>query len=147
MGGQIYRKPPKNFQIGDACALGGDFVRGEQLRADLDAVADRIEVVSGISVLGVWGGPELLWASSETSGIIEAERLVLATGAYERPVPFPGWTLPGVMTAGGLQAFIKTMGIRPARRALVAGTGPLILSTANRLHEIGVEVSKRLRCS
>src|SRR2546425_140734 len=55
LGGQIYRQPPENFQIRDARALGEDFVRGEQLRAELNAVADRTEVVSGISVLGVWG--------------------------------------------------------------------------------------------
>ena len=141
LGGQIYRQPPENFQIRKARAAQEDFVRGQELRANLSALADRIEVLSGTSVLGVWSGRELLWASNEVSGTIEAQQLILATGAYERPVPFSGWTLPGVMTAGGLQAFIKTMGVRPGRRALVAGTGPLILSAANRLHEIGVEVA------
>ena len=140
LGGQIYRQPPENFQITDRRALGKDFVRGEQLRADLSAVADRVEVLSGTSVLGVWGGREVLWASSETSGIIEGERLILATGAYERPVPFPGGTLPGVITAGGVQTMIKTMRVRPGRRALVAGTGPLLLVVANQIHKVGVEV-------
>lgn len=140
LGGQIYRQPPEHFQVTDACALGKDFVRGEQLRAELKTFADRIEVISGTSVLGIWRGREILWASHGTSGIIEAERLIFATGAYERPVPFPGWTLPGVMTAGGMQTIIKTMQVRPGRRALVAGTGPLILSAASRLLEIGVDV-------
>lgn len=139
-GGQIYRQPPDAFKVRDAGALGKDFIRGEALRADLKALGDRVEVVSGTSVLGVWGGREVLWASGGTSGIIEAERLILATGAYERPMPLPGWTLPGVMTAGGVQTIVKTMRVRPGQRALVAGAGPLILSAAVRLQEIGVEV-------
>ena len=140
LGGQIYRQPPQGFQVKDAHALGKDFIRGERLRAEFDEIADRVEVLSETAVLGVWGGRELLWASGETSGIIHAERLIIATGAYERPVPFPGWTLPGVMAAGGIQTLMKTMRVRPGRRAIVAGTGPLILGVANWLHEIGVEV-------
>ena len=140
LGGQIYRQPPQGFQVKDAPALGKDFIRGERLRAEFDEIADRVEVLSETAVLGVWGGRELLWASGGTSGIIHAERLIIATGAYERPVPFPGWTLPGVMAAGGIQTLMKTMQVRPGRRAIVAGTGPLILGVANRLHEIGVEV-------
>lgn len=140
LGGQIYRQPPQDFQVKNAPALGKDFVHGEHLRAEFDEVADRVEVLSGTSVLGLWGGREVMWASDGTSGTIQAERLIIAAGASERPVPFPGWTLPGVMTAGGVQTLIKTMRVRPGRRAIVAGTGPLILSVANRLHEIGVEV-------
>lgn len=140
LGGQIYRQPPGDFHVKDACALGKDFLTGEHLRAEFDEIADRVEVLSGTSVLGVWGGHEMLWASRKASGTIHAEQLIIATGAYERPVPLPGWTLPGVMTAGGAQTLIKTMHVRPGRRAIVAGTGPLILGVANRLHEIGVEV-------
>lgn len=140
LGGQIYRQPPQDFRVKDARALGKDFVQGGQLRAELDEVADRVEVLSDRSVLGLWEGREVMWASDGASGTIHAERLIIATGAYERPVPFPGWTLPGVMTAGGVQTLIKTMRVRPGRRAIVAGTGPLIVGVANRLHEIGIEV-------
>ena len=79
-------------------------------------------------------------ASDGRSGVIRAEQLVIATGAYERPAPFPGWTLPGVMTAGGAQMLVKTMHVRPGRRAVVAGTGPLLLVVANQLHKSGVQV-------
>lgn len=140
LGGQIYRRPPAGFQVQDGSALGKDFARGERLRAEFAEAADRIEVLSGTSVLGVWGGREVLLSSGGGSGIIRAERLVLASGAYDRPVPFPGWTLPGVMTAGGVQTLLKTMQVRPGRRALVAGTGPLLAGVANRLREVGVEV-------
>jgi len=140
LGGQIYRQLPEEFRIEEARALGKEWARGERLRAELQAVADRIEVRSGTSALGIWGGREILTASDEGSSMIAADQLILATGAHERSVPFPGWTLPGVMTAGGVQTLIKTMRIRPGRRALVAGTGPLLLVAANQLHQVGVEV-------
>ncbi len=66
--------------------------------------------------------------------------LILATGARERFLPFPGWTLPGVYGAGGLQAFVKSgLDIR-ARRVVVAGTGPLLLAVAAHLCEAGAEI-------
>lgn len=140
LGGQIYRRPPEAFQVRDTRALGKDFARGERLRAEVAALADRIEVRSGTLVAGIWKGRELMWASDAASGMLHAERLVIATGAYDRPVPFPGWTLPGVLTAGGAQIMAKVLRVRPGRRALVAGTGPLLLVVANQLHKIGVEV-------
>ena len=141
LGGQIYRRPPHEFRVRDPRALGKEFVQGELLRAEFDEIADHVTVRSSTSVLSVSQNREVLWAHDGRSGVIGAERLIFATGAYERPVPFPGWTLPGVMTAGGVQTLIKTMQIRPGKRALVAGTGPLIFSAARRLHEIGVEVA------
>lgn len=139
-GGQIYRQPPRDFDVRDPEVLGKDFTRGERLRQSFAEHADRIEVLSGTSVVGVWEGHELLCASDRASERVVAERLILATGAYDRPVPFPGWTLPGVMTAGGVQVLVKAQRIRPGQRALVAGTGPLLLVVANQLHKAGVEV-------
>ena len=140
LGGQVYRRPPEAFRVEDAERLGRDFARGERLRAEFSEIAERVEILSGTSVLGVWPDREVLWARDDVSGVFRAERLIIAGGAYDRPVPFPGWTLPGVMTAGGVQVLMKTMRVRPGRRALVAGTGPLILGAAHRLHEMGVEV-------
>ncbi|MDQ1122508.1 FAD-dependent oxidoreductase [Microbacterium trichothecenolyticum] len=71
---------------------------------------------------------------------VSAERVILATGAYDRQLPVPGWTLPGVMAAGGVQALVKAHQIAPGRRAVVAGTGPFLLSVAAGLAEAGVEV-------
>lgn len=69
------------------------------------------------------------------------ERLVLATGARERFLPFPGWTLPNVMGAGGLQAMVKSgLPIR-GKRVVVAGSGPLLLAVAAYLRERGANVS------
>jgi len=139
LGGQIYRQPPYGFRVADGRALGRDYGRGQKLLAEFAATGERIEVRPSTTVVGLWGR-EVVWASGEASGTLRAERLVIATGAYDRPVPFPGWTLPGVMTAGGAQALVKTMHVRPGNRALVAGTGPLLLVAANQLHKVGVEV-------
>jgi NADPH-dependent 2,4-dienoyl-CoA reductase/sulfur reductase-like enzyme len=66
--------------------------------------------------------------------------LVLATGARERFLPFPGWTLPNVMGAGGLQALVKSGLPIQGKRIVVAGTGPLLLAVASYLHKQGAEI-------
>lgn len=73
-------------------------------------------------------------------GEVRAERVVLATGAHDRVVPFPGWTLPGVTTAGGAQALLKGSGVLVGRRIVVAGTGPFLLPVAAGLAEAGARV-------
>ena len=71
---------------------------------------------------------------------VGTEAIILATGATERFLPFPGWTLPGVTGVGGLQALLKS-GLRlPARRVVLAGTGPLLLPVAATLATAGAEV-------
>ncbi len=142
LGGQIYRQPPREFSIDAAGRLGRDHRRGGRLLGEFARVADRVEVRSGTSVLDIVDGPAVVCASpGGGTQRLAAERVVLATGAYDRPVPFPGWTLPGVLTAGGAQALMKTMRVRPGDRALVAGTGPLLLVVANQLHHAGVRVT------
>ncbi|WP_255686425.1 FAD-dependent oxidoreductase [Micromonospora okii] len=74
------------------------------------------------------------------SGVLVGRRLVVATGAYDRVVPFPGWDLPGVVTAGAAQALLKGQGVRFARRVVVAGTGPFLLPVATGLAAAGGSV-------
>ncbi|MER7752441.1 FAD-dependent oxidoreductase [Kitasatospora sp. NPDC097643] len=71
---------------------------------------------------------------------VRAAAVLLATGAYERQLPFPGWTLPGVVTAGGAQAMLKAGLVLPGRRIVVAGSGPLLLAAASSLVTAGAEV-------
>jgi NADPH-dependent 2,4-dienoyl-CoA reductase/sulfur reductase-like enzyme len=72
---------------------------------------------------------------------VHAQMLVVATGAYDRQLPFPGWTLPGVMATGGVQALLKGSQVTAGRRVVVAGTGPFLLSVADGLLRAGVEVA------
>ncbi|MFJ9694520.1 NAD(P)/FAD-dependent oxidoreductase [Kitasatospora sp. NPDC101183] len=71
---------------------------------------------------------------------LRAKAVLLATGAYERQLPFPGWTLPGVVTAGGAQAMLKSGLVLPGRRIVVAGSGPLLLAAASSLVTAGARV-------
>jgi NADPH-dependent 2,4-dienoyl-CoA reductase/sulfur reductase-like enzyme len=83
----------------------------------------------------------LLGALQEHPVTVRADAVVLATGGYEKVLPFPGWTLPGVVTAGGAQAMLKGGLVVPGRTAVVAGTGPLLLPVATGLAAAGVEVA------
>ncbi len=69
--------------------------------------------------------------------VIEPQITVLATGASERPCPLPGWTLPGVMTTGGLQGMVRSQQVVPGERIVIAGSGPLNLQTAVELLKLG----------
>jgi len=71
---------------------------------------------------------------------VEYSAIILATGARERFLPFPGWTLPGVYGAGGLQAFVKSGFDIRGKRVVVAGTGPLLLAVAAHLREAGARI-------
>lgn len=72
---------------------------------------------------------------------VRSEQLILCPGGYDRQLPVPGWTLPGVMAAGGVQAMLTANRVRPGQRAVVAGTGPFLLSVATALARQGVEVA------
>ena len=71
---------------------------------------------------------------------LRAAAVVLAVGAYDRPVPFPGWDLPGVLTVGGAQALLKGSGVAVGPRVLVAGSGPFLLPVATALAASGADV-------
>lgn len=68
------------------------------------------------------------------------EKLIIATGARERFIPFPGWTLPNVVGVGALQALAKSGLPIKGRKVVVAGTGPLLLAVAAHLREYGADV-------
>lgn len=75
---------------------------------------------------------------------VKARTVILATGALERPMPIPGWTLPGVMLAGGAQALLKTSGVVPRGRTVLAGCGPLLWLLAAQYLRAGVAVDALL---
>lgn len=66
---------------------------------------------------------------------------VIATGAHDRHLPFPGWTLPGVMAGGAAQALVKGSGVLPGQRIVVAGTGPFLLAVAHTILSAGGSVA------
>ncbi|RKN06270.1 FAD-dependent oxidoreductase [Streptomyces radicis] len=80
-------------------------------------------------------------ATDEVTPAVRARAIALCTGGYDRQLPVPGWTLPGVMAAGGVQALLKGSGTVAGRRAVVAGTGPFLLPVATGLAAAGAEVA------
>ncbi|MEW1844608.1 FAD-dependent oxidoreductase [Nonomuraea angiospora] len=78
--------------------------------------------------------------SAERQVVLRAGRLLIATGAHDRPLPFPGWDLPGVLTAGGAQALLKGNGVVAGRRIVVSGTGPFLLPVATGLAGAGARM-------
>ncbi|MDA2813957.1 FAD-dependent oxidoreductase [Nocardiopsis sp. RSe5-2] len=78
---------------------------------------------------------------------IDAPVLVLATGAHDRVLPFPGWDLPGVVTAGAAQALAKSQRTAIGNTAVVAGTGPFLLPVARSLHGVGARVAAVLEAN
>ena len=133
--------------VDDNPALGGQIWRGESASSGSEAAnwITKVET-AGIEFLAgtrVFDQPEPYLLHAETlNGSCELayRKLILATGARERFLPFPGWTLPNVMGAGGLQALAKSgLPIR-GKRVVVAGTGPLLLAVAAYLRKHGAHV-------
>ncbi len=80
----------------------------------------------------------------EGAETVLARRLLIATGATERPFAFPGWTLPGVMTAGGVQTLLKGAAVVPDGPVVLAGSGPLLLLVALQLKRAGAQIAALL---
>ncbi len=136
-GGQIYRGA-SNTPAERSALLGKDFQRGEKLVAKfLDSGA---EYWPGTSVWSLNGDRQLGIIRDGKASRLQAEHIIIAGGAMERPVPFPGWTLPGVMNAGAAQILLKTAGVVPEDGMVIAGTGPLLLLLAWQYLRAGVKV-------
>jgi glycine/D-amino acid oxidase-like deaminating enzyme len=115
------------------------FREGTRLRARAEAAGVGIE--TGAIVWGAFGAGEIAAVIRGVAVTFRPRRLVLAPGAHERPVPIPGWTLPGVMTTGALQTLARAQRVSPGRRVVIAGNGPLNLQLACELLAGGVAVA------
>ena len=133
-GGQIWRRAEDPAVDADA-VLGPEYVAGGLKVARFRA--SGAGYLPGATVWGVEPGRVLLSTRGEARDL-EAGHVILATGAIERPFPVPGWTLPGVMGAGGAQALLKSAGLVPAEPPVLAGTGPLLLLLAWQYLQAGV---------
>ncbi len=143
-GGQIFRQLPAEFRKGVHPPEPPSHAIGHRLLDSL--VAAKVQVESGAVV---WDAqPGRLWfEQGDRSRLLRCQEVVLAPGAYDRCIPFPGWTLPGVVTAGAAQVMVRGFGVRPGMRARVAGTGPLLLPTVTALLAAGVQVVAALEAA
>ena len=90
----------------------------------------RVSHIAGASVWEVTPDRQIFYTRHGRAAVLRAQYVVLCTGAIERPMPFPGWTMPGVMTAGAGQILLKTSGIVPPSPTVLAGSGPLLFLVA-----------------
>jgi NADPH-dependent 2,4-dienoyl-CoA reductase/sulfur reductase-like enzyme len=139
-GGQIYRQFEKGFKVTDSKVLGRDYKKGLELLNQLSSLSDRIRYLNNATVWGIFKSRTLAFARNGTSSSLRFKNLLVATGAYDRPVPFPGWTLPGVLTAGGAQRLVKTERVLPGEKILLAGTGPQQLVLAHQILNAGGKI-------
>ncbi len=138
LGGQIWRQPASGGRADDAPPL---------LRAVL--AHPRVDVLSETSVVHAAAerGARLLLRSARGVWRLDASALVLAAGAAELSLPFPGWDLPGVVTPGAAQAMLKAHGVPIGRRVVVAGTGAFLWPVAAGLITAGVQVAAVVEAS
>ena len=128
LGGQIWRK-----------GIAGAYPEAENSIRKLQSAG--VEILCGARVFDC-PSPNLLLAEMHHELLeLQYRKLVIATGARERFLPFPGWTLPNVMGAGGLQALVKSGYSVAGKKVVVAGTGPLLLAVAAYLRTHGAEIA------
>jgi thioredoxin reductase/bacterioferritin-associated ferredoxin len=139
-GGRIYRQLNHGLKLTNPGFLGPDYSKGKALLAEFDAFREKIDCLHNALVFGTFENREIAFHQADKGERLRFNRLVLATGAYDRPVPFPGWTLPGVLTAGGAQTLVKMQRVLPGKNVLFAGTGPLQLVVANQVLDGGGKV-------
>jgi D-hydroxyproline dehydrogenase subunit alpha len=148
-GGQILRQPPKNFAV--ARWLPAKLY--DRVKVALHAVNERTDIDWRLqsTVLGIMRPSQYrvrqpssheLWIQGPAGCyLLRASAVLLAPGCYERPLAFPGWTLPGVMGAGAIQGFVKSQQLVPGNRFLLAGSHPLQLVVADQLLSAGAQVA------
>lgn len=136
-GGQYFKQPAKGFEI-DREKIDRQFAAGIELYER--AVTAGVKFIFGATVWGTFGSNEVAVSAKDRNLRIHPQRLILASGAYERAPAIPGWTLPGVITTGAAQTLLRAYMVAPGRRVLLAGNGPLNLQVARELSNAGVEV-------
>jgi NADPH-dependent 2,4-dienoyl-CoA reductase/sulfur reductase-like enzyme len=140
-----YAQPGGQYHRQSALAGNGQSSQGRegQMMAE-DARRAGVQFWPGTTVWAAYRDGALpVSLSVDKDGVpadIRAQRLVIATGAHDRVMPFPGWTLPGVITAGAAQALVKAHAVLPGQRVVVAGSGPFLLVVAAGLVRAGAKV-------
>ncbi len=139
-GGQIYRQA--HPALGDgAFAETGERARKHDLLARFQAIAPSLDYRPDTNVYALFANGELHYAQGGATEVLRPDAVVLATGVREMAIPFPGWTTPGVMFAGGAQAMLKSQGVLPGKQAVIAGCGPLPIVVAAQLLRAGGRVN------
>ena len=139
-GGQYFQQIPDSFQSENHS---DHHVKAQQLFTRLGS--SSVQSLPNTLVWGIFEGSKPgMWCLTlhgpDAPARLNARAIILATGAFDRSVPFPGWDLPGVITAGAALKMIKNQRILPGKHVILSGTGPLQFSAAAHLVQAGADV-------
>ncbi|WP_432728632.1 FAD-dependent oxidoreductase [Variovorax sp. W6] len=135
-GGQFYKPLAPSHEAPSPADR--QFAQGLALEHEVRAAG--VAIAQSAQVWAAFSPREVAALIDRRACVISCRQLVIAPGAYERPAPFPGWTLPGVMTTGAGQTLARAYRVAPGRRVVIAGNGPLNLQLAAELLAGGAEV-------
>ena len=150
-GGQILRQPPRGFAVEHWLPA----KLYDRVKLALQAVNERTDIdwrlqstvlgsaqSSPYRVRNKQSATHDLWIQGPSGCyLLRANAVLMAPGCYERPLAFPGWTLPGVMGAGAIQGFVKSQQFVPGNRFVLAGSHPLQLVVADQLLSAGAQIA------
>lgn len=136
-GGQIWRSVEATNRRDEI--LGASYSEGRHVAEAFRA--SGAEYMPGAQLWQIEPGFQAFVSQGGKAKVVESKAIILATGAQERPVPFPGWTLPGVLTVGAAQILLKNAGQIPAKPVWIAGCGPLPLLYAVQLLRAGGKIA------
>ena len=145
-GGQIYRRPPPVVERPAASLYGFEARKAERLHEAGDAAVAASDHRPSTLAWDVAEGMVHL-AGPAGSEALAYDGLILATGAMDRIIPIPGWTLPGVFTLGGAQVALKAQACAIGRRVILLGTGPLLYLVAYQYAKAGATIAALLDTS
>jgi len=139
-GGQIYRQPPPGFTRGKPALYGSEHRKADALHRAMDALLPHVDYRPDTLVWNCEDGVLDLMCQGEADAV-PFRQLVIATGATDRVLPFPGWLTPGVYTLGGAQVALKFQGCAIGERVAFLGTGPLLYLVAYQYAKAGARVA------
>lgn len=137
-GGQLFKQIHKFFGSKEHKAKIRGFVIGQQLLEEADQAG--VEVVLNATVIGLYQDKEIVVKTGEEVHHFKGDSIIIATGAAENMVTFPGWTLPGVIGAGAAQTMMNLHGVKPGQKILMLGSGNVGLVVSFQLMQCGCEV-------
>lgn len=143
-GGQYFKQTPESYRAKQPGRLHHDYAPAQALFG-VAGSSPRLTLLNNTTVWTAYatkGGFSLHCTSPGEGGLeIRARKVVLAPGAHDRALPFPGWDLPGVMTAGAIQTLAKSQRVLPGRKIVLSGSGPFLLPVAALLAESGANLA------
>ena len=138
-GGQFHKQLSAEFSVPDRARLDAEYTKGDALLAAVRAA--KVTVSNETLVWGAFDPGTLSVMRRGEAGTVNARKIIVASGAFERTIPFPGWDLPGVMTPGGAQTLVKNQQQLPGKAIVLAGSGPFLLPVARTLLGAGAHIA------